>query len=80
MSPLLLSTVMLSLMSNEDTDMAAQGQRHRIVCNGCIFHGERMESADGVGKFEGDLLDRVDHGFVFFDHAGDVIQGIGQLV
>jgi hypothetical protein len=29
-----------------------------------------MESADGIGQLEGDLLDRVDNCCVFFDHAG----------
>jgi hypothetical protein len=59
--------------------LAMGSKPSRILLYGCTFTGA-YESADGIGQLEGDLLDRVDHGFVFFDHAGDVIQGIGQLV
>ena len=51
-----------------------------VVGDARVFHRERVKRADGVGEFERDLLDRVDHVLVILDHLADVVQRVGELI
>lgn len=51
-----------------------------VVGDARVFHRERVKRADGVGQFERDLLNRVDHVLVVLDHFADVVERVAEFV
>lgn len=60
----------------DEGDLADDGQDgiQNIIGDLGVFQRQCIQLANGFRQFQGDLLDAVDHAFVFVDHLGDVFK------